>query len=143
MTTLSQAMSSTDNESTYTTPVTMAEKKPPSSTKAFTSNFTDGSIAAERVAFIKILFGGCLGMVLVIFGIFSIYWGALWKVPDHPLPGWVIDFDGGAVGSAVSQGLLRSAAQSKIAWEVKTGLGRSEVPVLVLEQKTWVAIVSE
>ncbi len=37
-------------------------------------------------------------MVLVMFCIFSIYWGALWKIPAHNLSGWVVDFDGSTVG---------------------------------------------
>ncbi|KIY66183.1 hypothetical protein CYLTODRAFT_423687 [Cylindrobasidium torrendii FP15055 ss-10] len=131
------------NSSNHTLPL-QEEKKDADTTTSpvlFDSQFLDPSVGKERAIFMKVLFGGCMGMILVIFCIFSIYWGALWKVPDHQLPGWVIDFDGGAIGSAVSQGLLGSAAQSKIAWQTVTGLDASEVPVLIREQKAWVAVV--
>lgn len=82
-------------------------------------------------------------MVVVMFGVFSIYWGALWKVPDHQLSGWVVNFDSGEVGSAVTQGLLASSASSVIHWQEKTGVQESEVGHLILEQKAWVAVVSE
>lgn len=109
----------------------------------FTMNFMDPSLASERAMFFKVLIVGFLGMVFIIFAFFSIYWGALWKVPAHQLPGWVIDYDGEAVGQAVSQGLLASSAQSKIAWQVVSGMRPSEVPELVHEHKTWIAIVSQ
>ncbi|KAF9030543.1 hypothetical protein BDZ89DRAFT_1091563 [Hymenopellis radicata] len=89
----------------------------------------------------KILFGGCFAMVLVMFSIFSIYWGALWKVPDHQLDGWIVNFDDGQVGSVFTQGLLASAASSTIRWQLRTDLQPSEVGHLVLEQHTWCAVV--
>ena len=33
--------------------------------------------------------------VVLIFAVFSIFWGALWKIPAHNLPGWVIVSDFG------------------------------------------------
>ncbi|KAK0222406.1 hypothetical protein IW262DRAFT_1474117 [Armillaria fumosa] len=103
-------------------------------------------MSASRVVYLKILVGGCFAMVIVMFSVFSIYWGALWKIPAHNLRGWVVDFDGETVGRAVVQGLTGSSASaSKVTFEqVDAGEfpgGWEEVANRVVEQKTWVAVV--
>ncbi|KAF9022226.1 hypothetical protein BDZ89DRAFT_1137485 [Hymenopellis radicata] len=78
----------------------------------------------------------------MVFAIFSIYWGALWKVPDHKLVGWVVDLDGGSIGSAVSSGLLADTSRSAtVAWRTFTAGSAAEVSDLISEQKAWVAVV--
>ncbi|KAK0185364.1 hypothetical protein F5146DRAFT_1124883, partial [Armillaria mellea] len=63
------------------------------------------------------------------------------------LRGWVVDFDGEAVGSAVVRGLTggSGAAESKVAFvQVPAGEfpgGWEEVAGRVVEQETWVAVV--
>ena len=59
---------------------------------AYTSSFFErGTAAAEsRKTYMKVMLGGILMVSCIIFGIFSIYWGALWKIPAHQLRGWVI-----------------------------------------------------
>ena len=59
---------------------------------SYSSKFFDKGAAAavSRQIYLKIVFGGLMMMAIVIFGIFSIYWGALWRIPAHNLPGWVI-----------------------------------------------------
>ncbi|KAG7441781.1 uncharacterized protein BT62DRAFT_982655 [Guyanagaster necrorhizus] len=95
--------------------------------------------------YFKILFGGCFAMVIVMFSVFSIYWGALWKIPDHNLRGWVVDFDGSAVGTAVVQGLTASSSSSKVTFTQVSASefpgGWEEVANRVVEQKAWVAVV--
>ncbi len=66
------------------------EKQPAASPKLFSNDFTDRELTAQRKEYIKSLVVGCFSMVILMFGVFSIYWGALWKVPDHKLPGWVV-----------------------------------------------------
>ncbi len=95
--------------------------------------------------YLKILFGGCLAMVIVMFCIFSIYWGALWKIPAHNLHGWVVDFDGSTVGNTVAQGLTAGSSSSKVTFTQVSASefpgGWQEVANKVVEQKTWVAVV--
>lgn len=45
---------------------------------------------AARATYLKIFIGGSFMTILLIFSIFSIFWGALWKIPAHNLPGWVV-----------------------------------------------------
>ncbi|PBK93451.1 hypothetical protein ARMGADRAFT_929201 [Armillaria gallica] len=97
---------------------------------------------ASRSLYMKVVAGGTLAMTIVMFCVFSIYWGALWKIPAHNLQGWVVDFDGLAVGNAVVQGLISSS--SKVTWTERTSRefsGPEEVANLVVDEKTWVAVV--
>jgi len=43
--------------------------------------------------------------VVLIFAVFSIFWGALWKIPVHDLPGWVI-VSGSSLHFAILQLML-------------------------------------
>ncbi|KAJ7478944.1 hypothetical protein FB451DRAFT_1395560 [Mycena latifolia] len=61
-------------------------------------------MAAARAMYLETVFGGVTAHAIVIFAVFSIYWGAVWKAPEHTRPGW-IDFDGGVIGHAVSAAL--------------------------------------
>ena len=40
--------------------------------------------------YLKVFFAGSFGIIIAIFAVFSIYWGALWKIPDHNLQGWIV-----------------------------------------------------
>ncbi|KAJ7651278.1 hypothetical protein FB45DRAFT_974640 [Roridomyces roridus] len=75
----------------------------------------------------------------VIFAVFSIYWGSgrsVWSSPHHTLPGWIIDFDGGAVGQAVSQALSDiDPGRNGISWA-----GIAQLEDAVLQEKTWYAV---
>ncbi|KAF9039485.1 hypothetical protein BDZ89DRAFT_1110170 [Hymenopellis radicata] len=62
--------------------------------------FTDASNARERAAFFKILVGGCFAVVVALLAIFSIYWGALYKVPDHRFDDWL---ETGAIGTLIRE----------------------------------------
>lgn len=110
----------------------------------YSSQFTDksASMKASRSLYMKVVAGGTLAMTVVMFCVFSIYWGALWKIPAHNLQGWVVDFDGSTVGNAVVQGLVSSS--SKVTWTERPSSefsGPEEVANLVVDEKTWVAIV--
>ncbi|TFK35230.1 hypothetical protein BDQ12DRAFT_688429 [Crucibulum laeve] len=45
-------------------------------------------------------------VILLIFSIFSIYWGALWKTPVGGLEGWIVDFDADQIGTSISRAIL-------------------------------------
>lgn len=122
--------------STHTLPTEKISAEP-----LYTTQFTDASNARERALFFKILIGGCFAVVLAVLALFSIYWGALWKVPAHQLDGWLLNFDNGPVGMAVTQGVLASNPSSKIHWLEQTGLDADTIGTLIREQKAWVAIV--
>lgn len=109
----------------------------------YSARFTDPRLAAARKVYLRTMLGGVSMMVvLVILCYFSIYWGALYKVPAHPLSGWVVNFDDGAVGESVMQGFLQSAASKAVRWEEKTGVNAEDVGPMILEQHAWVAVVS-
>ncbi|PBK67929.1 hypothetical protein ARMSODRAFT_1043985 [Armillaria solidipes] len=115
--------------------------------RPYSSQFLDKTplIQASRSIYLKILFGRCFAMVIVMFCIFSIYWGALWKIPAHNLHGWVIDFDGSTVGNTVVQGLTAGPSSSKVTFTQVSASefpgGWQEVANSMVEQKTWVAVV--
>ncbi|KAJ7901276.1 hypothetical protein B0H13DRAFT_2028525 [Mycena leptocephala] len=87
----------------------------------FSMQFLDKSPAGGemRAAYLKTMFGGTLALSIVIFAIFSIYWGSLWKTPLYALPGWIVDFDGGMVGQGVMQALSAiGPVPGGISWSV-------------------------
>jgi len=47
-------------------------------------------MAAARAIYLKMVLGGTFMTILLIFCVFSIYWGSVWKIPTHNLPGWVV-----------------------------------------------------
>ncbi|KAF9030840.1 hypothetical protein BDZ89DRAFT_646755 [Hymenopellis radicata] len=99
--------------------------------------------APGRVLYIRTLCAGCFAIALIIFGVFSIYWGALWQVPAHPLSGLVIDADGGAIGGTVSSALLNFTAKGgKIRWDIWDSDG-SDASELVRQERTWVVVRGE
>jgi hypothetical protein len=58
----------------------------------FSGHFLDKSPEAvtARAIYLKTLFGGVGALAVVIFAVFSIYWGSLWRTPHHALPGWIV-----------------------------------------------------
>ena len=94
---------------------------------------------------------GSAFLTIVVFGVFAIYWGALWKIPDNKLSGWVVDFDGGSVGRTVVDGLLaeNSHKLARVHWEHLPASdftpfgGPDAVGHWIVEQKAWIAVVSK
>lgn len=121
------------------------EKQPAASPKLFSNDFTDRELTAQRKEYIKSLVVGCFSMVILMFGVFSIYWGALWKVPDHKLPGWVVDFDGSTIGGNVTSALLADiSSSSRVSWTQRAASdfsGPEDVGDHVVDQRAWVAVV--
>ncbi|RDB16010.1 Nitrosoguanidine resistance protein SNG1 [Hypsizygus marmoreus] len=118
----------------------------PSTEIPFSRSFFDKNNAVARSIYLKIVIGGCFSLILTIFAVFPIYWGALWKTPVHNLNGWVIDFDGGRVGQTVVQALTSPEASQlgKVTWtavpasQFPDGLG--QLGNAVVNEQTWVAI---
>ena len=50
----------------------------------------DPEVTQARAIYIKSYITGFIAIILTVFAVFPIYWGSLWKVPAHPLPGWII-----------------------------------------------------
>ncbi|KAF9043608.1 hypothetical protein BDZ89DRAFT_943616 [Hymenopellis radicata] len=96
-----------------------------------------------RAIYIKTVAGGCLMIIMVMLSVFSIYWGSLWTLPAHNIQGWIVDFDGSSVGSAVTSGLASSAG--KVTWtEISASTfpnGLLDVEHQLRENKVWTAIV--
>lgn len=114
----------------------------------YTSHFMDRTetMRESRSMYLKVIGVGVVAMIIVMFSIFSIYWGALWKIPERSLEGWVVDFDDSTVGNAVVQAMLSSTSSSGIvSWTNKSASefpgGVDDVVDAVLDQQTWVAVV--
>ncbi|KAF8198762.1 hypothetical protein K438DRAFT_1759415 [Mycena galopus ATCC 62051] len=113
----------------------------------FSAQFLDKSpkAAAARVIYLKTLIGCVAGLMVVVFAVFAIYWGSVWRTPHHSLPGWIVDFDGGAVGRSVSN-TLRSMSRGTggISWQVvsasKFPEGILQLQNAIVQEKTWYAI---
>ena len=87
----------------------------------------------------RLSFRAPLFITAIIWTVLAIYWGALWKTPEliHHLNGWVVvralpflsasiadscvkDFDGGELGSSVSQYLAAIHDKEAVTWHVKS-----------------------
>ncbi|KAL5507147.1 hypothetical protein ACEPAH_6603 [Sanghuangporus vaninii] len=86
-------------------------------------------------------------LILCIFGILSIYWASLYKVPDyaHKLECWIIDFDGGAIGQTVIQVFQNNTGQpQQLTWKVVDASQFPNFPQdvehAVVNDRTWAAI---
>ncbi|KAG6917873.1 hypothetical protein DXG01_000643 [Tephrocybe rancida] len=114
------------------------------SEKPFSKYFSSPKLAAERALYLKALIGGCFIIVIAIFSVFPIYWGALWKTPERSLNGWVVDFDGGTVGQTVAGQLLAASGATKVAFTTAPSSnfpgGPNDLINAVVEQKTWFAV---
>ncbi|KAF9478431.1 hypothetical protein BDN70DRAFT_808791 [Pholiota conissans] len=103
----------------------------------------DPEVAKARMIYVKSYVSGLVLVILTIFGVFSIYWGSLWKVPAHSMRGWIVDFDGGDIGQTVTVELF-SRGRQFIRWEVVPP-GRFTSADGVIEavklDQTWIAVV--
>ncbi|KAF8075344.1 hypothetical protein FPV67DRAFT_1408627 [Lyophyllum atratum] len=127
---------------------TTVQNAPPSPSevkgKPFSRDFLDSDNAQARRVYLKVLITGCLLIVLTIFAVLAIYWGALWRTPVRNLRGWVIDFDLDIVGQSVVRDLTTRAKSSKVTFTAIPATrfpgGPSDLVNVVREEKTWVAI---
>ncbi|KAJ7147897.1 hypothetical protein C8R43DRAFT_925992 [Mycena crocata] len=138
---LSRRQSHASEETAQNAPATTVASQP------FSTQFLDKSTeaAAARGVYFKMLFGGVMAIAIVIFTCFSIYWGSLWRTPHHPLPGWIVDFDGGAVGQTVSAALAGiTPGNTGVSWQVLSASqfpeGTAQIQDAIVQEKTWYAV---
>lgn len=64
----------------------------PTPAGTFTARLLDKNpeMAQARAIYMRIFFGGSFITVLLIFAVFPIFWGALWKTPASNLQGWIV-----------------------------------------------------
>ncbi|KAF8973273.1 hypothetical protein BDZ97DRAFT_1780447 [Flammula alnicola] len=100
-------------------------------------------VSRARRIYIKILLQRTLLIVGAIFGIFSIYWGAVDKLPARSLEGWIVDFDGEQVGQFVT-GELSALSGPNINWSVRQAgdfpNGPVDLVAAVLDEQCWTAV---
>src|SRR5258707_15428018 len=73
-------------------PSTFPSSSPPSPS-LFSKQFLakgDPEVERARAIYFKAYFVGMGMIILTIFLVFSIYWGSLWRIPDHSLQGWIV-----------------------------------------------------
>ncbi|KAF8606252.1 hypothetical protein BDV93DRAFT_364182 [Ceratobasidium sp. AG-I] len=90
-------------------------------------------------------------MMLVVFmwAALPLYWGSLAPGPNHApsLKAWVVDFDGGPMGSFVTESVMNSTKTGTkwhLNWEVRAASefgSLSELARQILQEKAWAAIV--
>ncbi|KAJ7087665.1 hypothetical protein B0H15DRAFT_781298 [Mycena belliarum] len=102
-------------------------------------------MSGARAVYLKAMVGGITALTIVIFVVFSIYWGSVWQTPHHALPGWIVDFDGGVAGQAISAALgAIQPGTTGVAWQVVSASrfqgGVADVAHSVLQEKTWYAV---
>ncbi|KIY69434.1 hypothetical protein CYLTODRAFT_372746 [Cylindrobasidium torrendii FP15055 ss-10] len=113
----------------------------------FSCNFNDPRIAPQRKAFLKAMIFGGIFLTIVIFAVFSIYWGALYLVPCGKLKGWVVDLDGGRIGNSTLAALQEANANpaGTVDWQIQPASrfvgGAAEIADRIVNQNAWVAIV--
>jgi hypothetical protein len=82
----------------------------------------DPASVAARQAYMKAIVGFTVITALIIWGVVSIYWGAFWRGRSgaHNMHGWIVDFDGGDVGRAVTQAFQAvTGPKEMLTWVVK------------------------
>ncbi|KAG6830598.1 hypothetical protein H0H92_015879 [Tricholoma furcatifolium] len=135
---LSFMSSDSDTVAVAAPPAPIAKERP------FSRRFCDPSNRHERRLYLEALIIGTLMVCLTIFAIFPIYWGSLWKTPERPLKGWVVDFDGGIVGQYVSQQLITASSTTKVTFTAQPSSkypgGPDDLANDVVNQRTWVAV---
>ncbi|KAF8644054.1 hypothetical protein AX16_008707 [Volvariella volvacea WC 439] len=96
-----------------------------------------------RKIYLKVVIGGIFLIILAIFSVFSIYWGALWKIPAHSLSGLVVDYDNGQIGTLVTEELAR-LSDGRIAWRIEPASdhpgGIEQLMDDVLKDRIWVVV---
>lgn len=118
---------------------------PPDSPSDTPYQFLDQSDVPSRArrTFLKILLFRTALIIAVVFSVFSIYWGQLYRIPSHSVEGCVIDFDGNRVGRAVTTGLSQKSGP-EITWIMRDAGdfpdGIAGVEHLVLQEICWIAI---
>jgi len=111
----------------------------------FSSKFLDSSETARKARrmYIKALLQRTGLIIVAMFAIFPIYWGALSHVPARSLEGWIVDFDGGRIGQTIMRD-LGSLSSPALSWKVHPASdfpnGASDLADAVVEERCWIAV---
>jgi hypothetical protein len=133
--------------------------------RPFSNGFFDKDpiTSKARAQYLKLLVAGALLVSIAIWVVLSIYWGALWTTADliHHLEGCVVvcllslrysqavdvsvqDFDGGEMGSAVTQYFAAIHAKEQMSWHIQSAdlfpNGPADLAHAVVEEHCWVGI---
>ncbi|KDQ49509.1 hypothetical protein JAAARDRAFT_42827 [Jaapia argillacea MUCL 33604] len=106
----------------------------------------DPETSRARANYLKALIGGVLATSLIIWAALPIYWGALWKPINgaHNMNGWIVDYDGGEIGQAVTQALLSvSGPKNFMSFQVVPASqfpSPSDLAAAILDEKAWMGI---
>ncbi|KAF8161092.1 hypothetical protein B0H34DRAFT_699442 [Crassisporium funariophilum] len=117
----------------------------PNATVPYSVQFMDkdDEVSKARRIYVTILLQRTCLIIVAIFAIFPIYWGALWKVPARSLQGWIVDFDGDQIGQFVTQE-LNAMSGEVINWSVRQAgdflNGPSDVASAVFNEHCWIAV---
>jgi len=130
----------------------------------------DPETSRARSLYFKVI-GGALFLVFtyVIWGVFPIYWGSVYKLYDHThnLHGWVVvsipstfaicfrskslgrfqDLDGGAIGQTVTQTFVGSSGPAtKMTWMMAPSnlnlTTREQLEHALVDEKAWAIVAS-
>ncbi|KAI0686706.1 hypothetical protein BC835DRAFT_1420255 [Cytidiella melzeri] len=106
----------------------------------------EGSRRALKM-YLKPIVGAVFMIWIVIWSVLALYWGANWRVFQgiHNLNGCIIDFDGGQIGSVVTQAYMNSTGQQEeVSWQLKPASmypnGEADVVNALSEDKCWLAV---
>ncbi|PPR00314.1 hypothetical protein CVT24_004601 [Panaeolus cyanescens] len=112
------------------------------------NSFFEGSQDARtaRSTYLKMMVGIFFATTFIIFTIFPLFWGSIYKTPAHNLKGYLVDFDGGLVGQGVMAAMTAQPEAQKITWEVLPSStfpgGPEEVGARVFDEEAWIAVVA-
>ncbi|KAG2345658.1 hypothetical protein BDR05DRAFT_930307 [Suillus weaverae] len=126
-----------------TTPVV-----PDAEDKPFSHGFFDKDPAttAARKVWLKISILGVLALFFMIWGVLPIYWAALGRTSNniHNLSGYVVDFDGGEIGQAVTQAFKNITSPQQMSWLILDAArfpgGPDEVAQALVDHRCWAAV---
>ncbi|KAG1734751.1 uncharacterized protein EDB91DRAFT_586266 [Suillus paluster] len=126
-----------------TTPVTPDDDDKPFSHGIFDK---DPATAAARKGWLKISILGLVVLCFMIWGVLPIYWAALGRSYNniHNLSGFVVDFDGGEIGQAVTQTFKNINGPQQVSWLILDATrfpnGPDDVVQALLDHRCWAAV---
>ncbi|KAG1890397.1 hypothetical protein F4604DRAFT_1568022 [Suillus subluteus] len=106
----------------------------------------DPGTSAARKGWLKISILGVLALFFMIWGVLPIYWAALGRSYNniHNLSGYVVDFDGGEIGQAVTQAFKNVTGPEQMSWLILDAAqfpgGPDEVAQALLDHRCWAAV---
>ncbi|TFY78577.1 hypothetical protein EWM64_g5430, partial [Hericium alpestre] len=131
-------------------PAASPQIPPPPALPWYTEGFfrtAHPAVRRARVAYIRIIALATILIILTILTVLSIYWGAMWHPTDHVhnLTGFVVDYDGGQVGTFVTQAFMnQTGLPTEMDWRTMPASDFADEAAIVhalVEERAW-AIVS-